>query len=116
MSADSTNATIAFSRRKIISPRTWQIVFAVTAVFAAASMWSLARTYAATLLVLHACDSLFNAMVSPIFFLAAGGLASALLGDRNWYLPSWLQWLPRLEPESEPASEPRPELPAAPLV
>ena len=25
-----------------------------------------------------------------------------LLGDRNWYLPSWLQWLPRLEPsESE---------------
>jgi uncharacterized membrane protein YdfJ with MMPL/SSD domain len=22
-----------------------------------------------------------------------------LLGDRNWYLPSWLQWLPRLEPK-----------------
>jgi uncharacterized membrane protein YdfJ with MMPL/SSD domain len=35
-----------------------------------------------------------------------------LLGDRNWYLPSWLQWLPRLEPEAEPA----PELPAAPSV
>jgi RND superfamily putative drug exporter len=39
-----------------------------------------------------------------------------LLGDWNWYLPSWLQWLPRLEPESEPASEPAPELPAAPSV
>jgi RND superfamily putative drug exporter len=25
-----------------------------------------------------------------------------LLGEWNWYLPSWLQWLPRLEPsESE---------------
>jgi uncharacterized membrane protein YdfJ with MMPL/SSD domain len=35
-----------------------------------------------------------------------------LLGDRNWYLPSWLQWLPRLEPASEPA----PEMPAAPSV
>ena len=34
-----------------------------------------------------------------------------LLGDWNWYLPSWLQWLPRLEhhepvaaPETRPAS------------
>jgi RND superfamily putative drug exporter len=30
-----------------------------------------------------------------------------LLGDWNWYLPSWLQWLPRLESyEAEPAHEP----------
>jgi uncharacterized membrane protein YdfJ with MMPL/SSD domain len=28
-----------------------------------------------------------------------------LLGDWNWYLPSWLEWLPRLEP---PAEEVRP--------
>ena len=28
-----------------------------------------------------------------------------LLGERNWYLPTWLQWLPRLEQESEPAPE-----------
>jgi uncharacterized membrane protein YdfJ with MMPL/SSD domain len=28
-----------------------------------------------------------------------------LLGDRNWYLPSWLEWLPRLEVEREPAAE-----------
>jgi len=33
-----------------------------------------------------------------------------LLGERNWYLPSWLEWLPAFEardseaaPESEPA-------------
>ena len=33
-----------------------------------------------------------------------------LLGDWNWYLPSWLEWLPRLEgePEVEPAPEARP--------
>jgi RND superfamily putative drug exporter len=31
-----------------------------------------------------------------------------LLGDWNWYLPSWLSWLPRLE--HEPASAPRPAL------
>jgi len=29
-----------------------------------------------------------------------------LLGDWNWYLPSWLEWLPRLEPEGEPAGLP----------
>ncbi len=34
-----------------------------------------------------------------------------LLGDWNWYLPSWLQWLPRLdhsEPEALPEPEPAP--------
>jgi len=25
-----------------------------------------------------------------------------LLGERNWYLPNWLHWLPRLEPGPEP--------------
>jgi putative drug exporter of the RND superfamily len=28
-----------------------------------------------------------------------------LLGEWNWYLPTWLQWLPRLEHTSEPAPE-----------
>ena len=43
-----------------------------------------------------------------------------LLGEWNWYLPSWLEWLPRgpaLEgdvPEPEPEPEPQPkDLPAA---
>ena len=37
-----------------------------------------------------------------------------LLGDWNWYLPSWLEWLPRLEPgmDAEPPIEARP-VPAA---
>ncbi|HEY3019282.1 MAG TPA: MMPL family transporter [Solirubrobacteraceae bacterium] len=36
-----------------------------------------------------------------------------LLGDWNWYLPRWLEWLPRLE--HEPA-EKAPEAPAIPVV
>ena len=35
-----------------------------------------------------------------------------LLGDRNWYLPRWLEWLPRLEPEEQSKA---PEAPPAPV-
>jgi uncharacterized membrane protein YdfJ with MMPL/SSD domain len=35
-----------------------------------------------------------------------------LLGDWNWYLPSWLEWLPRLEP-GEPVERERIEAPPA---
>jgi RND superfamily putative drug exporter len=42
--------------------------------------------------------------------------AMALLGDRNWYLPSWLQWLPDLRIEGAPASPvATPPLDAPPL-
>jgi RND superfamily putative drug exporter len=30
-----------------------------------------------------------------------------LLGNRNWYLPSWLEWLPRLDHEGSTAKQPR---------
>ena len=36
----------------------------------------------------------------------------ALLGDRNWYLPAWLRWLPDLRIEGTPA--PVPSLDAVP--
>jgi RND superfamily putative drug exporter len=35
-----------------------------------------------------------------------------LLGDWNWYLPRWLEWLPRVEPEESPAA---PEATPAPF-
>src|SRR5437588_1221392 len=35
-----------------------------------------------------------------------------LLGDWNWYLPRWLEWLPRLEHEESPARAPRAPEPA----
>jgi putative drug exporter of the RND superfamily len=28
-----------------------------------------------------------------------------LLGDWNWYLPSWLEWLPKIGYEEKPVSE-----------
>jgi uncharacterized membrane protein YdfJ with MMPL/SSD domain len=31
-----------------------------------------------------------------------------LLGDWNWYLPKWLEWLPRLEHEKQPEAPPVP--------
>jgi RND superfamily putative drug exporter len=37
-----------------------------------------------------------------------------LLGDWNWYLPKWLEWLPRLE--TDPTSDGRPERVEAPAV
>jgi uncharacterized membrane protein YdfJ with MMPL/SSD domain len=37
-----------------------------------------------------------------------------LLGDWNWYLPSWLEWLPRVAVASEP--EPIPEAPPVPAA
>ena len=44
-----------------------------------------------------------------------------LLGDRNWYLPKWLEWLPRLDhgagtvPELSEAPAPAPEPEPKPL-
>jgi len=31
-----------------------------------------------------------------------------LLGEKNWYLPRWLQWLPRLEHERSTDPVPAP--------
>ena len=80
-------------------------------------------------IVMVAVFSIF-ATLSLLFFKQFGvGLAAAvlidativravllpatmkLLGDWNWYLPSWLQWLPTLEhgePEPVPETEPAP--------
>ena len=33
--------------------------------------------------------------------------AMKLLGDWNWYLPSWLEWLPRIGSEGDAAQEPK---------
>jgi len=41
--------------------------------------------------------------------------AMKLLGEWNWYLPSWLEWLPSLSAEGAPAEE-TPEAPAVPAV
>jgi RND superfamily putative drug exporter len=40
--------------------------------------------------------------------------AMALLGDRNWYLPNWLHWLPDLRIEGPKVEHPQPLLEPAP--
>ncbi len=81
-------------------------------------------------IVMVAVFSIF-ATLSLLFFKQFGvGLAAAilidatlvravllpatmkLLGERNWYLPGWLQWLPRVEPE-EPSTVPARPAPAS---
>jgi uncharacterized membrane protein YdfJ with MMPL/SSD domain len=37
-----------------------------------------------------------------------------LLGDWNWYLPTWLEWLPHVAVASE--AEPPPEAPSIPAL
>ena len=39
-----------------------------------------------------------------------------LLGDKNWYFPSWLEWLPRLDVEGEEARDERSATPAATAI
>jgi RND superfamily putative drug exporter len=41
-----------------------------------------------------------------------------LLGDWNWYLPNWLEWLPHVavESELEPTPERVPEVPPVPAA
>jgi RND superfamily putative drug exporter len=34
-----------------------------------------------------------------------------LLGDRNWYLPSWLEWLPKRRPTDHSAAPTPPAVP-----
>ena len=40
--------------------------------------------------------------------------AMVLLGDRNWYLPKWLQWLPKVDVEGHAAAERRVVVPDTP--
>ena len=42
--------------------------------------------------------------------------AMTLLGDWNWYLPRWLEWLPKLEQERSAEIAPEPELEPARLA
>jgi putative drug exporter of the RND superfamily len=80
------------------------VMVAVFAVFATLS-WPFFKQFGVGLAVAILIDA---TIVRGVLLPAS----MKLLGNWNWYLPSWLQWLPRLEPASEPA----PEMPAAPSV
>jgi uncharacterized membrane protein YdfJ with MMPL/SSD domain len=92
---------------------------------------STAGTVTSAAIVMVAVFSIFATLSMLMFKQFGVGLAAAilidativrgvllpatmkLLGERNWYLPRWLEWLPRLEGrESEPAVEAKPVLSA----
>ncbi len=79
-------------------------------------------------IVMVSVFAIFGTLSMPFFKQFGVGLAAAilldativravllpatmkLLGESNWYLPRWLEWLPRLEPyEPEPVSAPEPQ-------
>src|SRR4051794_10254506 len=79
-------------------------------------------------LVMVCVFAVFGTLSMPFFKQFGIGLAAAvlldativravllpatmkLLGETNWYLPRWLEWLPKLKQyEPEPVSEPEPE-------
>src|SRR5206468_7658655 len=39
-----------------------------------------------------------------------------LLGEANWYLPKWLDWMPRIGPEGADGLPPEPEEPEVPAA
>jgi uncharacterized membrane protein YdfJ with MMPL/SSD domain len=80
------------------------VMVAVFAIFATLS-WPFFKQFGVGL----AAAVLIDATIVRAVLLPA---TMKLLGEWNWYLPSWLQWLPRLEPASEPA----PEMRAAPTA
>ncbi len=87
-----------------------------------------AGTITSAALVMVCVFSVFAALSFILFKMIGVGLAAAilidativravllpatmkLLGDWNWYLPKWLEWLPRLEGEKSPEA---PAVPAA---
>jgi uncharacterized membrane protein YdfJ with MMPL/SSD domain len=92
---------------------------------------STAGTVTSAAIVMVAVFSIFATLSMLMFKQFGVGLAAAimidativrgvllpatmkLLGERNWYLPRWLEWLPRLEGrEPEPAADAKPALSA----
>jgi RND superfamily putative drug exporter len=91
---------------------------------------STASVVTSAALVMVCVFAIFGTLSMPFFKQFGVGLAAAilidativravllpatmkLLGDWNWYLPRWLEWLPRIE--FEPIDEPEPEAELAP--
>jgi RND superfamily putative drug exporter len=84
------------------------VMVAVFAIFATLS-WPFFKQFGIGL----AAAILIDATIVRAVLLPA---SMKLLGDWNWYLPSWLQWLPRLEHgEPAPEVEPAPEIQPGPV-
>jgi hypothetical protein len=70
--------------------------------------WATTRIYVLSTVPLT-CPRRSEGLVRSVLVPAA----MQLLGERNWYLPSWLQWLPQLDVEGHAEQAPR-DVPGAP--
>jgi putative drug exporter of the RND superfamily len=69
----------------------------------------------ATAIVLPSCEKVtYGELIDATIIAVLLPASMKLLGDWNWYLPSWLEWLPHLEAPAE--GEARPERVEAPAV
>jgi uncharacterized membrane protein YdfJ with MMPL/SSD domain len=100
----------------------------------AAGIKTTAGVITSAAIVMVAVFSIFASLAMIDFKMMGVGLATAvlidativravllpsamkLLGRRNWYLPSWLQWLPRVSAEPAAGAAPRPKGASAPAL
>jgi len=105
-SMDEAIATGIRSTAGVVTSAAIVMVF-VFAVFAALSMLFFKQFGVGLAAAILIDATIVRAMLLPA--------TMKVLGEWNWYLPSWLQWLPRLEPH-EPAHEPTQEPEVPPVV
>jgi len=112
------------SRIREVYDRGWSTPDAVTH-----AIRSTAGVVTSAAVVMVAVFSIFATLSSVIFKQVGVALAIAvlldativravllpsvmkLLGDRNWYLPRWLEWVPQVRPEQPPSLPPAPATP-----
>jgi len=86
------------------------VMIAVFSIFATLSMTSFKQMGVGLAVAVLIDATIVRAVLLPA--------AMTLLGERNWYLPAWLSWLPRMEHETsvhEPVEEPAPARRRAPV-
>ncbi|GAA2741783.1 MMPL family transporter [Kitasatospora cinereorecta] len=101
----STRAAVSYGIRSTAGVVTSAavIMVGVFAVFGTLSMQSMKQMGVGLAVAVLLDATVIRAVLLPA--------SMTLLGERNWYLPRWLHWLPRLE-HGEPAAEPAPDRPA----
>ena len=84
------------------------VVFGAVAAVTA-QLWRQARTATGAAMAGLAVAVLIDATLVRAILLPA---SMKLLGDWNWYLPSWLEWIPHVGPVGAPEPLPPPAKPA----
>ena len=82
------------------------VMFAVFSIFATLSMLMFKQFGVGLAAVILIDATIVRAVLLPA--------TMKLLGERNWYLPRWLQWLPKLDIEGHEAADRKVVVPDTP--